>query len=963
MNAAFDEIRSHRLDSLDIGITEYRHRVTGARHFHFATEHAENVFMVAFRTLPEDSTGVAHVLEHTVLCGSEKYPVRDPFFLMIRRSLNTFMNAFTASDYTAYPFASQNARDFDNLLGIYLDAVFFPRLDPLDFAQEGHRLEFEDPGDSTTPLVHRGVVFNEMKGDASSPTSVAWEALSKHLYPTTTYHYNSGGDPADIPDLTYDALVGFHNRFYQPANAIFMTFGDRPAAEVQDQMQTLALGRFAGASAADVVAIAGEERLTAPIRRVEPVTTSEDGEAEGQVLLGWLLGRNTDVDALMRAELLSDLLLDTSASPLRAALEQTSLGRAPSVLCGLEESNHEMCFVCGLEGAAPEDADAIEELILRTLAGVAADGVPADRVAAVLHQLELHRREIGGDGYPYGLQLMFGALPALIHSGDPIPLLDLGEALEKLARDAAEPGFVESLARELLIDNPHRVRLTLTPEPALAATREQEAESLLEQRKMALPRSGVERLLKDAAALAARQAAADDVDLLPCVTRADIPAGMRLPEGRREVLDGCQLTTYAAGTNGIVYQQVVHSLPAQLDDVALLPVLGSCITEVGSAGRGFAATQHLQHSICGGITAYSNIRGLRDDAASCRGLFVLSSRALQANTAGLAALLQDTAVAADFAERGRLRDLVRQMRVRRDAGITGNAHGLAMTAAAAVFSPGAAVSHQLSGLAGILALRELDAALDSDAAEAALADRLTALLADIVAGSRELLVVAEPEQLEELARAVVAAWPAAQQGLVTPAMRLHADTGARDQVWLTNTQVSFCAQAHPTVPESHPDSAALAVLGGVLRNAYLHSEVREKGGAYGVGAGQDGSNGVFRFYSYRDPLSDATFDTFERSIEWVQGSALNDELIEEAVLQIVSSIDAPASPAGEARSAFLAGLHGRDADARRRSRAAMLKVSTADVRRVAGTWLTGERSRCLVTGEVPAGDRFERFSV
>ena len=198
---AFEFVRRHAIDSLNIVVEEYRHRKTGAPHFHLAADSDENVFLVGLRTVPTDSTGVAHILEHTVLCGSERYPVRDPFFMMIRRSLNTFMNAFTSSDWTAYPFASQNRKDFFNLMDVYLDAVFFSRLHELDFAQEGHRVEFEQPDNPQSPLVFKGVVFNEMKGAMSSPTSTLWQTLTEHLFPTTTYHYNSGGDPAHIPDL------------------------------------------------------------------------------------------------------------------------------------------------------------------------------------------------------------------------------------------------------------------------------------------------------------------------------------------------------------------------------------------------------------------------------------------------------------------------------------------------------------------------------------------------------------------------------------------------------------------------------------------------------------------------------------------------------------------------------------------------------------------------------------------
>ena len=231
--SSFTWVRSESIASLNIEIQEYRHNKTGAQHFHIAADDNNNVFLVALRTVPQDSTGVAHILEHTTLCGSERYPVRDPFFMMTRRSLNTFMNAFTSSDWTAYPFASQNSKDFGNLLQVYMDAVFFPTLDELDFAQEGHRVEFAEEGNPDSELVYKGVVYNEMKGAMSSPSRSLWQELTSQLFPSVTYHYNSGGEPENIPELSYEELKAFHHNHYHPSNAIFMTFGDIEAAEHQ----------------------------------------------------------------------------------------------------------------------------------------------------------------------------------------------------------------------------------------------------------------------------------------------------------------------------------------------------------------------------------------------------------------------------------------------------------------------------------------------------------------------------------------------------------------------------------------------------------------------------------------------------------------------------------------------------------------------------------------------------------
>ena len=330
---AFELIRTVPIESLGLDVHEYVHRATGARHLHMATDTDENVFMVALKTVPEDSTGVAHILEHTVLCGSEKYPVRDPFFMMLRRSLNTFMNAFTSSDWTAYPFATQNPKDFDNLLSVYLDAVFFSRLDPLDFAQEGHRVELASD-EPDAPLVFKGVVFNEMKGAMSSVSSVLWDRLCFELFPTNTYHHNSGGDPEAIPDLSYDELMAFYKGHYHPSNAILLTFGNLPGSQHHDAFESRALHRFNKSK--EVIEVHLEQSFDAPKRATNRYALDDSDSAnKTHLIMGWKLGESSDLDAMLEAQLLSSVLMENSASPLMQWLETNALGTAPSPLCGL----------------------------------------------------------------------------------------------------------------------------------------------------------------------------------------------------------------------------------------------------------------------------------------------------------------------------------------------------------------------------------------------------------------------------------------------------------------------------------------------------------------------------------------------------------------------------------------------------------------------------------------------------
>lgn len=948
---AFEKLRSESIDSLQVIVEEYRHRKTGAQHIHIKADNNENVFLVALRTVPDDSTGVAHILEHTALCGSEKYPVRDPFFMMIRRSLNTFMNAFTSSDWTAYPFASQNKKDFNNLLDVYLDAVFFSRLDPLDFAQEGHRFDFAESGNPDSDLVYKGVVFNEMKGAMSSVPSQLWQTLCKYVFPTSTYHFNSGGEPDAIPDLTYQQLQDFYKTHYHPSNAVFMTYGDISAEEHQVKFEEQALKRFDALE--KTISVPDEQRYYAPIRVEEsyPLTDEEDLSNKSHVVLGWLLGKSTELKPTLEAQLLASILLDNSASPLQHALETTDLGTAPSPLCGLDDSQKELTFVCGLEGTEPEKADEIENLILNTVEHVASEGVPYEELHAALQQLELHQREVGGDSYPYGMQIIFTALTSATHRGDPIALLNLDPALEQLHNDIKDPSYIKRLAQELLLDNQHRVRLTFRPDAQMGERKNQAEKNKLAAIKNSLTDQEKQSVIELADALQARQLQVDDETILPKVGLSDIPKSMHYTAHDCVQKLPAPLTSYAAGTNGLVYQQIIIELPHLSEQqLQTLSYYGMFLTELGIGDQSYLDVQRWQAQVAGSISAYTTIRGASDDVQNVKANLTISAKSLKAQQPELCQLMWDTLANVRFDEIDRLKELVAQVRARREQSVTGNGHSLAMAAASAGMSPSAKISHQLNGLAGIQAIKVFDDSLKDPSSAQAFVDQLTELHKLVLTAPRQYLLISEKEALKDYQTSIEQHWSTATLNTQQEFSLAPVNEKIR-QAWVTNTQVNFCAKAYPTVAMEHPDAAALTVLGGFLRNGYLHRVIREQGGAYGGGASQDSNTASFRLFSYRDPRLTETLEDFDASIEWLLNEDHQAQPLEEAILGVVSSLDKPSSPAGEAKQTFHAELFGRDRNKREAFRQQILKVSIDDLKRVAKTYLNAANaSIAVVTG-------------
>jgi Zn-dependent M16 (insulinase) family peptidase len=966
---AFSFIRKARIPSLNIDVEEYQHVATGARHLHLSADDNNNAFLVAFLTVPQDSTGVAHILEHTSLCGSKRYPVRDPFFMMLRRSLNTFMNAFTSSDWTAYPFASQNVKDFDNLLKVYLDATFYPNLHELDFAQEGHRVEFETPDDKTTPLVYKGVVFNEMKGALSSPVQRLWQAVHYHLFPTITYHYNSGGEPKEIPNLTHAQLKAFHASHYHPSNAIFLTYGDRPAAGHQALFQDLVLQHFDKRDCRNLQ-IPDEQRYDSPKQAFEyySIDKQEDTKNKTHIVLSWLLGKSTDIREVMNASLLEGVLLDNSASPLRHALETSDLGTAPSPLCGFDDNSRESSFMCGLEGSNPEQADAVEELILKVLHDVADNGVPLDMVKSVLHQIELSQREITGDGFPYGLRLLVNGLSSMIHGGDAVACLNIDPVLNALHEEVKNPDFIPNLVRSLLLNNPHRVRLVMAPDVNLAAQELAEEQAKLEALKAAMSEEEKAKVIVQAAALEARQQKPDDPELLPKVGLKDVNEELKIPEGRVESVKDLPTTWFARGTNGMVYETVVVDLPdLEPELLEVLPLFSDCMTELGCGDKDYRQTAARQAAVTGGISAKVSLRGNLSSVQTVRSVFSLGGKALERNQSELAEVLRETLEEVRFDELPHLRELIAQIRASTDNSVTSRGHQLVMSASSSGMSPVGNYNHHWHGLAGIKFLKTLDESLENADELQAFANKLERIRDKLLKAPRQLLVVSEAEHHDEIADTLAKLeWqPVSEPETFNP----KPVNKVIKQSWATHTQVNFAAKAYSTVPAGHSDAPILTVLGPFLQNGYLHRALREQGGAYGGGANYQGSTGAFRFFSYRDPRLVETLDDFDNSLKWLQETQHEPRALEEAILGVISKIDRPGSPAGEAISTFFNNLHGRTATQRRKFRHQVLQVTIADLQRVAKTYLQPEKAHIAVLSNAKTLDGLseelglERFTI
>ncbi len=937
IHPAFQLLRQHHVEALDIQVSEYKHKVTGAVHYHLATSHDENVFLVAFRTQPMDSKGTAHILEHTALCGSEKFPVRDPFFLMIRRSLNTFMNAFTAADWTAYPFATQNKKDFQNLLSVYLDAAFAANLNPLDFAQEGIRIELEND-----QAVYKGVVFNEMKGAMSSPTDQLYHQLAHHLFPETTYHYNSGGDPKDIPDLSYEQLVEFYKTHYHPSNAVFMTFGNESAYDLQEQFEKLALHKF---SKGTTLYSTPEKRLAAPVEVTESYAVdSEDLTDKTYHVMSWLLPETSDIKLRLGMRLVEGILLENSASPLRHYLETCGYAQSTGPLMGVDDSNFEMTFYCGVQGSNAEHAESFKNGVLQVLNDVASAPVDTDLVDAILHQIELHQREINGDGTPYGLSLILNGLGSAIHHNDPIHVWDVDSAIEQVKEELKDPMWLSNLIQTHLLDNPHRVQMTLVPDASKSVKEQQEEQARLAEITAHLADAQKVEIQEKTEALKKRQDTPDNLELLPKVGLEDVPADLQIVQGQlREIIcNGLDtpLNLYHAGTNGIYYQQVLIQIPDEIVQSPYFNLLSILMGEVGAGEYDYLEFQQIQTAVSGGLGMGASLRSKVDDKERISAWLTLTTKSLTQKFDAIQ-LLKLAFEKLRFDEKDRIIELLQQRKTRWQSRLSGSGHSYAMQAASRQMSALARRDYHNTGLGALNWLSNLVNKIDQDeTAYQSLINELQAIHRKLLQAPKQFLLVCEEHQSDRLVEEIQNVWDKLEVNKEPVSLtQVERVESSEDEAWLIQANVQFCSSAYQAVDVAHADAAPLMVLAAYLRNGFLHSAIREKGGAYGGGASYDGNACSFRFYSYRDPRLVETFNDFEASIQWLLKTEQQPHQLEEAILGLVASMDKPGSPAGEAITACYALLHARTPKFRRLLRERLLNVNLDDVKRVATQYL------------------------
>ena len=896
-----------------------------SEHIHLKNDSKELVFMVMFRTIPEDSSGVAHILEHTTLCGSEKFKVRDPFFMMLRRSMSTFMNAFTASDWTAYPFATQSKKDFFNLLDVYLDAVYFPLLEEEDFKQEGHRLEFAKFDKSSTDLEYKGVVFNEMKGSMSNISNTTWQAITKGLFPDLTYRNNSGGEPKDITNLTHDYLKGFHEKFYHPSNATYFTWGDLDAKEIQKFIDEKLSKKFNKIEENKIEVVAEQKSFSKPADTNEffnPVSKEQTGY---QNYCAWTLGESFDIDQLLEAHLISLLLLSNSASPLYKVLESNELGKSPAQILGLEDSMRHLVFICGIEGTEAESQSKFNELIDKTFKDIVENGFSEAQIDAALYQLELGKREISSGSLPYGLQILLSMAPGSLYKSDPLVLASVDEALSRLKERVKDKGYLNKLVDSLFVSNKHRVNLEMVPDLELINKKEAELKKILDSMKSSMSSKEKLDLVNDSKILAERQNAIPDKDVLPKLELSDVPKSADYPKTKKLKTFGYSPTFYEQHTNGLTYNAVTKDLNiSSNEELGHLMALTALFGKVGVKKRDYFQLQEEISRITGGINTSNHFYYDKDH--EIKGKISLSSKFLPNNTVEATELIFEILNETKLDDEKRIKELMFQNFMGFQQSIVENGHRFAMLGASSSHSKLSFVQESIGGLSAINRFVPFISNQEDQIKEQL--EKMQKLLQKTKSDKNELLFISNikltNDQIDE-----IKSLDFEKDG--TSKIDIEFNKTFNKVALPINTQVNFSAISFDAPIYDPGESPKFVILSSLLRNEYLHKRVREQGGAYGGGATYDPFSGTFKMFSYRDPRFVETLEDFENSLTWASLGSFDDDMILESKLSVLSDIDKPSSPAGEAFKDYRLNSENRSQKNRQSYRNNIFNVSKEDL--------------------------------
>ena len=930
MAKAFKLVREENIPELNSVAKLYVHKRTGARLLSIINDDENKVFSINFRTTPKDSTGVPHILEHSVLNGSQKYPVKEPFVELLKGSLATFVNAMTYPDKTCYPVASQNVQDFYNLIDVYMDAVLHPLISEQTLMQEGWHYEISDPSE---PLTFKGVVFNEMKGAYSSPDGILETRVLESLFPRHIYGVDSGGDPRHIPDLTYENFRGFWETYYHPSNSFIYFYGnDDPDTRLK--LMEGYLKPYKKKKVKSVVPLAKPFKRPKRLEYAYDAGDDMDIEKKHYLVVNWKLPDTSDPVLNFSLRILGHILIGTPASPLKKALLDSGLGEDLAGV-GMESDLRHFVFSAGLKGTRKRHAKKIERLIMDTLESLVREGIDPDMVAASMNTVEFRLRENNTGSFPVGLALMLRVLTTWIHDEDPFKLLAFEGPLNEVKnRLAADPRYFEKLIQEHLLDNPHRTVLRLKPDPELGRRLEVQEKERLAKIRESMSERQIAELVENTQKLKVCQETPDSakaLETLPVLKLGDLEKENKSIPIKELEIQNTKVLYHDLFTNGIVYLDLgfdLHALPKDL--LPLTEIFARALLETGIDTEDYVKLSQRIGKNTGGIRGTAITATTHGSRQSVAKLF-LRGKATVAQSAQLLGILKDILLTAKLDNRERLKQIVLEEKAGLESALVPSGHIYVNQRLRAQFSESGWAQDQMNGIGYLFALREL--ATDIDKRWKSVLKKLEAMREALVNRnvmlSNVTLDAKNWEAFKPQLEAFLTSLPVKRVKLEP----FDIQPERKREGLAIPAQVNYVGKGANLYDLGYAYDGSAEVINGYLRLAYLWEKVRVQGGAYGGFSVFDDASGVLTFLSYRDPNITSTIEAYDNAAAFLKGldaTRLTDNELTKAIIAAIGELDAYQLPDAKGYTSMLRYLTGRTDQMRQEIREEVLSTNGED---------------------------------
>lgn len=891
---AYEVLKEEELQDIHSKGWLLRHKKTGARVMLIENSDENKVFNIAFRTPPKNSTGVAHILEHSVLCGSREFPLKDPFVELVKGSLNTFLNAMTYPDKTCYPVASCNDRDFQNLMHVYLDAVFYPNIYKKEeiFRQEGWNYHLEK---KEGPLKYNGVVYNEMKGAFSSPDDVLEREIMNSLFPDTTYGCESGGDPVNIPDLSYEEFLDFHRQYYHPSNSFIYLYGNMDMEEKLEFLDSHYLSAF------DSLVIDSEIRNQEAFAQVKdiqksyPVSEDEGEEDNTYLSYNMVVGEAADINLSLAFEVLDYALLSAPGAPLKQALLDAKIGK--DIYGSFEDGIKQTYFSIVAKGANLSRKEEFIKVIRDTLTKIAEEGIDKKAVTAGINYYEFRFREADFSSYPKGLMYGLDILSSWLYDDTkPFCEVQLLEGFEFLKK-ALEEGYFEELIRKYLLDNTHGAVLSLVPEKGLAAKRDKELEEKLENYRKSLSDEELTRMVENTKALEAYQEAEEAPEALTCIpmlSREDIKKEITGLTNEEHHVEDSLFLYHDVYTNGIGYADLLFEIhDFDVDTVHYLGLLKSVLGAVDTENYTYGELFNEVNARTGGIAYGIEVFDDAQDTDAFRAMFAVRGKALYPEMDFMFSMIREVLTTSKLDDTKRLYEIIARVRSRAQASLASAGHSTAVLRGASYASPMAAFQDEMAGIGYYQFIEKLEK--DFDSCKDEIVKNLRKVMEEVLRPENFCVSYTGERESLDVVKAQAAGIKKVLFNGQKPESVKQAPCIKKNEAFKTSGQVQYVAQNGNFRKKGLEYTGALEILKVILSYDYLWINLRVKGGAYGCMSGFK-RNGESFLVSYRDPHLKRTLEVYQGVPDYIRAFEADEREMTKYIIGTISNKDVPRTP-------------------------------------------------------------------